>query len=51
VQPVKTASGVPDAIGSCHTSKVGGYVVEGHVPAQDILRLLALRLLAEKPDT
>lgn len=44
VQPVKTASGVPDALGSCHTAKVGGYVVEGHVPATDVLRLLA-----EKP--
>lgn len=44
VQPVKTASGVPDALGSCHTAKVGGYVVEGHVPAKDVLRLLA-----EKP--
>lgn len=32
--------GMPDKYGSCHTSKIGDYVVEGHVPAQDIKRLL-----------
>ncbi len=32
--------GMPDKLGSCHTSKIGNYVVEGHVPAQDIKRLL-----------
>jgi len=32
---------VPDALMSCHTTIVGGYVVEGHVPAADIKRLLA----------
>lgn len=32
--------GMPDKLGSCHTAKVGNYVVEGHVPAQDIQRLL-----------
>lgn len=32
--------GMPDRLGSCHTAKVGGYVVEGHVPAADIHRLL-----------
>ncbi len=31
---------MPDNLGSCHTAKVGDYVVEGHVPAQDIQRLL-----------
>ena len=36
--------GMPDRLGSCHTAKVGGYVVEGHVPAADIQRLLT-----EKP--
>ena len=35
--------GLPDAYGSCHTARVGGYVVEGHVPASDIRRLLAQR--------
>lgn len=32
--------GMPDRLGSCHTAKVGNYVVEGHVPAADIRRLL-----------
>jgi hypothetical protein len=32
--------GVPDSLGSCHTATVGGYVIEGHVPAADIHRLL-----------
>lgn len=31
---------VPAALGSCHTATVDGYVVEGHVPAADIRRLL-----------
>ena len=33
-------SGVPGDLTSCHTAKVGGYTVEGHVPAADILRML-----------
>lgn len=32
--------GMPDRFGSCHTAKIGGYVVEGHVPAADVQRLL-----------
>lgn len=32
--------GMPDRYGSCHTSKIGNYVIEGHVPAADIERLL-----------
>ncbi len=44
VTPVKQRVGVPLAKGSCHTAEVGGYFVEGHVPADDIKRLLA-----EKP--
>ena len=39
----KTANGVPATLGSCHTAKVGGYVIEGHVPANDIKRLLKER--------
>lgn len=35
--------GIPEALGSCHTALVGGYALEGHVPAQDVQRLLALR--------
>ena len=33
-------NGVADELASCHTAKVGNYVVEGHVPAADIQRLL-----------
>jgi hypothetical protein len=38
-----TAAGVPRQLEACHTALVGGYVVEGHVPAEDISRLLAER--------
>ena len=31
---------VPPALGSCHTATIGGYALEGHVPAEDIQRLL-----------
>lgn len=37
---VKVKNGVPANLQSCHTSLVGGYVIEGHVPAEDIQRLL-----------
>lgn len=40
---VKRRFGIPDALQSCHTSLVGGYLVEGHVPAADIKRLLKER--------
>lgn len=40
---VKRDAGVPRSMGSCHTAKVGGYIVEGHVPAADVRRLLAER--------
>lgn len=40
---VKGAAGVPQKLGSCHTAKVGGYVVEGHVPASDVKRMLLER--------
>lgn len=35
--------GVPQALASCHTGMVGGYALEGHVPAREIKRLLAQR--------
>lgn len=41
--PVKERLGVPAGKGSCHTGEVEGYLVEGHVPAADIQRLLAER--------
>jgi len=37
-------AGIPTQLGSCHTALVQGYAIEGHVPANDIKRLLA-----EKP--
>lgn len=40
---IKREAGVPPDLASCHTARVGGYVVEGHVPAGDIRRLLAER--------
>lgn len=42
--PAKERVGIPYGKGSCHTAEVGGYFVEGHVPAEDVKRLLA-----EKP--
>jgi hypothetical protein len=45
VAPVKRNLGVPSATQSCHTAVIGNYFVEGHVPAEDIARLLA-----EHPD-
>ena len=41
VTPTKHQLGVPDEAMSCHTAKIGSYVIEGHVPAADVLRLLA----------
>jgi hypothetical protein len=37
---IKAEMGVPDSLQSCHTAKIGGYVIEGHVPADVIARLL-----------
>lgn len=44
VNPLKAKLGVPRDLASCHTAEIGGYVVEGHVPASTVRRLLA-----EKP--
>ncbi len=40
---VKRLAGVPDNMASCHTAVVNGYVIEGHVPAKDVKRLLKER--------
>lgn len=37
---IKARYGVPAALRACHTALVGGYVIEGHVPAADVQRLL-----------
>jgi len=41
----KFESGIPKDMMSCHTAKIGGYFIEGHVPASDIRRLIE-----ERPD-
>ena len=43
VQVIKDKYGVPEKMASCHTALVNGYVVEGHVPAADIKKLLKLK--------
>ena len=40
---LKDSLGVPAALRSCHTAVVGTYVIEGHVPAADLTRLLATK--------
>jgi len=42
---LKRAAGIGDKLASCHTAKIDGYVIEGHVPAPDIKRLVV-----EHPD-
>jgi len=44
VAPLRRRYGVSDHLASCHTAVVGGYAIEGHVPAADIQRLLRERL-------
>lgn len=41
--PLKAQLGVPADLQSCHTAFVDGYAIEGHVPAQDVHRLLRER--------
>lgn len=43
IAPVKRMAGVPAGLASCHTASVAGYVVEGHVPAHVVRRLLRER--------
>jgi len=45
VSIVRGSSGIPESLGSCHVAFIGGYAIEGHVPASAIKRLLK-----EKPD-
>lgn len=39
----KLGAGVPAALTACHTGRIDGYVIEGHVPVREIRRLLAER--------
>jgi hypothetical protein len=41
VNAIKHKHGIPEKLWSCHTALVSGYVIEGHVPAADIRKLLA----------
>ncbi len=43
LQLFKVANGIGEDMASCHTAKVEGYTIEGHVPPADIRRLLAQR--------
>lgn len=43
VSPMRRRYAVPGSLASCHTAVVGGYAIEGHVPAADIKRLLRER--------
>lgn len=43
--PIRERHGIPDLLASCHTAVMGRYAIEGHVPADDIDRLLR-----ERPD-
>ena len=37
---IKLAAGIPAQLAACHTAKLGGYAIEGHVPVREIRRLL-----------
>lgn len=45
LEEIKRQAGIGENLASCHTAKIDGYVIEGHVPASDIKRLVA-----EHPD-
>jgi hypothetical protein len=40
---IRKRTGIPNAFGACHSATVEGYAIEGHVPAPEIRRLLALK--------
>lgn len=45
MKPIKRRAKIPQDLAACHTASVGNYIVEGHVPAEQVKRLLR-----EKPD-
>ncbi len=45
INQIKSSAGIAQKFAGCHSAQIGGYMIEGHVPADDISRLLA-----EKPD-
>lgn len=40
IDPLKDELNIPKHVRSCHTAQIGGYLIEGHVPAADVKRLL-----------
>ncbi len=45
MEALKTELGIPVELRSCHTAKIGGFAIEGHVPAQAVEKLMR-----ERPD-
>src|SRR5262245_54079238 len=45
LEAIKRSASISEKLDACHTGKIGGYVIEGHVPASDVKRLIA-----ERPD-
>ncbi len=45
INQIKSSAGIAQKFAGCHSAQIGGYMIEGHVPAEDIARLIA-----EKPD-
>jgi len=43
LNPLKARLGIPVELRACHTAEVGGYIIEGHVPARSIEKLLIER--------
>lgn len=43
IQEIKAQLGIPAPLQSCHTGRIDGFIIEGHVPAADIFRLLKER--------
>jgi hypothetical protein len=43
ISAIKRQAGVPEKLQSCHTALIAGYAIEGHVPADDVRRLLRER--------
>lgn len=45
INQIKSSAGIAQKFAGCHSARIGGYMIEGHVPAEDISRLLT-----DKPD-
>ena len=50
LETIKRASGISEKLDACHTGKIGGYVIEGHVPASDVKRLIESEPSVEEVD-